>query len=727
MSELRLVTVVIACYNQSQFLGEAIRSVIGQAYPALEVIVVDDGSTDDTAEVAARYQQVKCVRQANLGLAGARNRGVEESRGEYVVFLDADDRLMAGALAVGAGLLDSHPECAFVYGNVRLIDANGSLLLDPPRVNIERDHYLELLRHNHIWSPGAVMYRRSVFDAVGLFDARVNASADYDLNLRIARRHPVLCHGEVVLEYRKHGSNMTRNVAEMLKTSMAVRRSHGKHAKLSRMQKAALESGIHGCAERLWREAHQGNALARGGSPVEASSARDACAAQVLPGRAGAADLAKAVPLRKQTIIREQLSEMNPQPLVSIIMIFLNAERFIQEAIESVLAQSYANWELLLINDGSTDSSGEVARQYAAIYAGKMRYLSHAGGANLGMSASRNLGINSASGELIAFLDADDVWLPEKLERQVEILRSQPAAAMVCGRTQYWYSWSGKQEDVSRDFVPELGVPPDRLVNPPALFPALMRNQVVTSTGSLLRREAIETVGGYEERFRGLFEDQAFYAKVCLKAPVFISGGCWYKYRKHPDSCCAVAENRGRHHAERLLLLNWLESYLSENAIKDKGVWQSLKRAQWSCRFPKLSRMPDHIRYRTKVTKERMKSIARRIIPTPIYGLIKARRRGRDSQPRTGAIRFGDLRRLAPFSRVFGYDRGTPVNRYYIEGFLARNSDDIRGRVLEVGDDTYARRYGGERVNKIECAACYRREPEGHDHSRPDGCGSYTF
>ena len=110
-----------------------------------------------------------------------------------------------------------------------------------------------------------------------------------------------------------------------------------------------------------------------------------------------------------------------------------------------------------------------------------------------------------------------------------------------------------------------------------------------------MRREAIETVGGYEESFRGLYEDQAFYAKVCLKAPVFVSGGCWYKYRKHPDSCCAVAESRGRHHAERLLLLNWLESYLNENAIKDKGVWQSLKRAQWACRFPKLSRMPDHI------------------------------------------------------------------------------------------------------------------------------------
>ena len=244
MSEPRLVSVIIPCYNQGHYLGESIQSALDQSYANLEVIVVDDGSTDHTAEVAGNYSRVVCVRQENQGLAGARNRGIEASRGEYVVFLDADDRLAAGAIAVGAGTLDSRPDCAFVYGHVRLIDESGSLLSYPPSVNIERDHYLELLRHNHIWSPGAVMYRRSVFGSIGLFDPRVNASADYDLNLRIAETNPIFCHGEVVLEYRKHGSNMTRNFAEMLKTSLAVRRSHGKHARLNEIQKEALRSGI---------------------------------------------------------------------------------------------------------------------------------------------------------------------------------------------------------------------------------------------------------------------------------------------------------------------------------------------------------------------------------------------------------------------------------------------------------------------------------------------------
>lgn len=94
--------------------------------------------------------------------------------------------------------------------------------------------------------------------------------------------------------------------------------------------------------------------------------------------------------------------------------------------------------------------------------------------------------------------------------------------------------------------------------------------------------------------------------------------------------------------------------------------------------------------------------MTRRIVPTNLYGWIKDRRRGRDYQRQKEAVRFGNLRRLTPFSRVFGFDRGTPVDRYYIEGFLARNASDVRGRVLEVGDDSYTRKYGGERVDKID-------------------------
>src|SRR5215207_7546630 len=134
---------------------------------------------------------------------------------------------------------------------------------------------------------------------------------------------------------------------------------------------------------------------------------------------------------------------MNSRPLVSSIIIFLNEERFIEEAIESVFAQTYDNWELLLVDDGSTDGSTQHALQYAERYPGKVRYLEHPGHQNRGMTVSRNLGVDHAEGEYIALLDADDVWLEHKLEQQVAIMNSHPEVGMVYGNQQYWYSWTG--------------------------------------------------------------------------------------------------------------------------------------------------------------------------------------------------------------------------------------------------------------------------------------------
>src|SRR5579862_1030782 len=101
-------------------------------------------------------------------------------------------------------------------------------------------------------------------------------------------------------------------------------------------------------------------------------------------------------------------------PLVSVIISFLNGARFIREAVESVFVQTYRNWELLLVDDGSTDQSTQIAREYASLHSENVRYLEHNGHSNRGLSASRNLGIRRSGGEFLAFLDCDDVWLPQK-------------------------------------------------------------------------------------------------------------------------------------------------------------------------------------------------------------------------------------------------------------------------------------------------------------------------
>ncbi len=314
---------------------------------------------------------------------------------------------------------------------------------------------------------------------------------------------------------------------------------------------------------------------------------------------------------------------MSSKPLVSGIIIFLNAEKFILEAIESAFAQTYDHWELLLVDDGSTDGSTAIAQRYAEEYPEKVRYLEHDDHQNRGMSASRNLGISNAKGEYIAFLDADDIWLPPKLERQVAILGSQPEAAMVYGSTQMWYSWTGKPEDIQRDRSRRLGVQPNTLVKPPTLLTLFLRGEAATpaTCGVLVRREVIEDIGGFEVSFKGMYEDQAFFAKVCLKTSVFVESGCWDRYRQHPNSCCSVAYNTGQYHYQlphpaRRTFLYWLVEYLSEQGVKEAEVWQALEKALWPYRHPSL--------YYLLKPKHLVKLIGRRILPVPVRLWLRA-------------------------------------------------------------------------------------------------------
>ncbi|MDR7453912.1 MAG: glycosyltransferase family A protein, partial [Armatimonadota bacterium] len=143
-------SVVITCHNQGAFLAQAIESALAQTYPGVEVIVVDDGSTDETAEVAARYPDVRLVSQPRAGLPAARNAGLGLCTGDVVTFLDADDRLLPHAVETGVRALLAHPEAACVAGHYRLIDAAGTVTAEWTRAPVDFDPYAALLRRNHI-------------------------------------------------------------------------------------------------------------------------------------------------------------------------------------------------------------------------------------------------------------------------------------------------------------------------------------------------------------------------------------------------------------------------------------------------------------------------------------------------------------------------------------------------------------------------------------------------
>jgi glycosyltransferase involved in cell wall biosynthesis len=217
------VSVIIPCYRQAQFLGDAIESVLAQTGADHQIIVVDDGSPDDIAGVLAPYPGIHYIRQENRGVSAARNRGLYEANGRYVVFLDADDRLLPNHFQVSLDAFRAHPDAAFVCGDYRWFGAEDTWHVHncEPRP----DYYGTLLRTNFIGPPHPVMFRRQpVLDAGG-FRRDWHAFETLELYLRMARYYPIYCHHEVVAEYRRHAAQTSMHSEAMLKGGVAALRA----------------------------------------------------------------------------------------------------------------------------------------------------------------------------------------------------------------------------------------------------------------------------------------------------------------------------------------------------------------------------------------------------------------------------------------------------------------------------------------------------------------------
>lgn len=219
-----MVSVVITSYNHAQFIGQAIESVITQNYTHHEIIVVNDGSTDNTESIVAGYGQVKYVYQENQGLPAARNTGIAHCRGEFLVFLDADDWLLPQALAVNVAILMARPELAFVAGAHKFYISKDDVY--QPVVKPGGDnYYCRLLEGNFIAMHAAVMYRKWIFKEFR-FDTALANCEDYDFYLQVVRRYPMFYHEEIITVYRIHDSNMTGDARKMLDGALVVCKKH---------------------------------------------------------------------------------------------------------------------------------------------------------------------------------------------------------------------------------------------------------------------------------------------------------------------------------------------------------------------------------------------------------------------------------------------------------------------------------------------------------------------
>ncbi len=355
-----LVSVIIPCYNQANFLPEAVESVVHQTFTRWECIIVNDGSNDNTNTVAEKLvhkfsdKQISVVTQVNQGLSCARNSGIKISRGKYILPLDADDLIHLEMLQKTVSLLESNPETAIAYTDVRHFGNIGRIVCSG-----EYD-FQRLCRENYL--SYCSLYRRAAWEAVGGYNSNmIWGYEDWDFWVGCGgkgfygKRIP-----EPLFLYRVKDASMYTN---------ALRH----HSEL--VSQIVLNH----------QNLYNANTVAEAKGIVESCSYR----------------------------------RQNNLPVVSVIVPTYNRPDFLTKALESIAAQTYKNCEIIVVNDAGRDVSAVVNS-----FQGRLAiiYLVHT--ENKGLAASRNTGISAATGKYIAYLDDDDVYYPDHIETLVGFLEN---------------------------------------------------------------------------------------------------------------------------------------------------------------------------------------------------------------------------------------------------------------------------------------------------------------
>jgi glycosyltransferase involved in cell wall biosynthesis len=365
MSDSRpYISVIIPTYNRSDFIVAAIESVLGQKNSkwSYEVIVVDDGSTDNTAEILKAYKnKVSYFKIKHSGLpAVARNFGISKARGELIAFQDSDDLWAEDKFALQVPVFDD-PKVVLSYGQAKAMDDKGNKLgkkvVDPKKLKAG-ENFNTLIKENVI-STLTTMVRRSALAEVGNFNEAesLRAVEDYELWMRIANAFPGSIHSlkNTLASYRVHSQNISSaNALLSIERLLAVYGVLWEIQSLSDSIRQALEQQIDTMNEN-WS--------------------------------------------RQQNID-------TPPPAISVVMGIYKDKAYVKQAIESILKQSFKEFEFIIIDDGSSDGSYEVAASFKDPRIRIIRQINH------GLVNALNKGVHLARANLIARQDADDISLP---------------------------------------------------------------------------------------------------------------------------------------------------------------------------------------------------------------------------------------------------------------------------------------------------------------------------
>lgn len=542
------ISVVIPCYNAEDWLGQAIGSLLEQTRPPDEIIVVDDGSTDGSRKVAERFgdhvgPHVKVVTRRSGSAPETRNHGASLATGDAIMFLDADDVLGPETLEALADEIRRHPGSVAACPWYRLERIAGSWVERPPTCAPLRagQDYLDGWLRGWYHPTSSVLWSRTAFDRAGGWDPRAKGpNDDGDLMMRaLVRGVPLHVTSRGAAYYRRlpdgadsvSGARLTR---EGLRSRIGVvwrtARALARQGRLDRYRASVDESlatisagcgaGQRDLARRCallrerygrprWRRrvvAWRRRLLSLGrriGRRVRALVRwREAKGASVEPQRREIRYGLEAA--RRMTHDTERDEGAPPEnsrsagsPAVSVIIPTYQRAHLLPRTLDSVLRQTFQDLEVLVVDDGSTDRTPEIVEDYDDA---RVRYLPQP--RNAGVSAARNRGLQGARGRMIAFLDSDDEWMPEKLERQVRRLEAAgPDVGLVyCG-----------VEDVDDRGVVQVHRPVFR----GRLQRELLLENVLHGGGSsvLLRGEAVQAVGLFDDTLPAI-EDWDYWLRV---------------------------------------------------------------------------------------------------------------------------------------------------------------------------------------------------------------------
>jgi glycosyltransferase involved in cell wall biosynthesis len=490
-------------FNGEKYLRPAIESILAQTISDFEFLAIDDGSTDSTfaimQEYARRDSRVIAVSHPNQGVTKSVNKLMAMSRGKLIARMDGDDICMPDRFAKQIAFLDANPKCVCVGCMVQNISPAGEFLPTPPRYpgHARIDHELMQGKGGALPQPAA-MIRREAMDKVGGYCDRFRTAQDLDLFLRLAEIGELANVPEVLLHYRIHpeSTNHARldqqdaDVAAILKEAYARRGLKMPWYTLNWRTKPALERRRREIRSAL-AAGHYERAREKAWVVLKAAPGRldswSLFASTLLRlGKAGVSDSGTCLPI--VTGDAKDRPPMANGPLISVLMSTFNGDRYLRAAMESILGQTFGDFEFLVFDDGSTDSTPAVLQEYARRDP-RLRIITQQ---NQGLTKNLNAGLRMSRGSLIARMDADDISLPLRFEKQVAYLNAHPDCVCVGSYVQL----------ISTDG--EFLTTPPRQPDQAAIMEQLMQGKAefLSHPTIMMRRDAVEKAGGYREQFR---------------------------------------------------------------------------------------------------------------------------------------------------------------------------------------------------------------------------------